>query len=157
MYRYVALGVITLLLGFSTGWKTQGWRLGKEIAQLQEAKIQESEKAQREAVAREQEYRQLEKKYQANLARAQEKRNAEVANINAKLNGTLIGLRNRPERTVYDSDNQVSSATSACVGATGAELASGDAEFLARFAADAAKLDAELTKCQAAYDSLTSQ
>lgn len=157
MYRYVAFGLITLLLGFGVGWKTQGWRLGNEIAKIEKAYADERDKLKQEALNKEQEYRQLEKTYQSKLAKAQEKRNAEVATVNTKLNGTLIGLRSRSERTIYHSEHEVPGASPTCTGTTGAELARGDAEFLARFAADAAKLDAELTKCQAAYDSLTAQ
>jgi hypothetical protein len=36
-------------------------------------------------------------------------------------------------------------------------LARGDAEFLAGYAADAAKLEAELNKCEAAYNALRTE
>ncbi len=156
MYRYVALGLIALLVGFSAGWKTQGWRLGQQISTLKaeaEQKQKDLETALREATQANREKEQL---WVKKLADSQEKRNAEVANINRRLSTALIELRNRPERP-GNHNPAVSSTAPACVGATGTELARGDAEFLAGYAADAAKLEAELNKCEAAYNSIIQQ
>ncbi len=144
MYRYVAIFLVALAVGFLTGWKTQGWRLGKEIATIRADTAKQAQKQEQDA-------RDKEALFTNRLAKAQESRNVEVARINRKLTATLNELRNRPERP---TDSEVPSATPACTGATGAELARGDAEFLAGYAADAARLDAELTKCEAAYNAL---
>lgn len=153
MYRYVAVFVAALIIGFLGGWKTQGWRLGKEIATIQENYGKERSELRQKTLDAEQKFRAQEQQWGEKLAQTQEKRNVEIAAITRKLNGTIVGLRNRPER-ITPTSSEVSSAPSACAGTTGAELAKGDGEFLARYAADAAKLDAELTKCEAAYNEL---
>lgn len=154
MYRYIAIILVGLAVGFLTGWKTQGWRLGKEIATIQEAKAQAENKARQDALAKEQEYRQKEQTFQAALAGAQEKRNEEIKRINAQHAVVVASLRNRPERTRSNDNPEVPGTTASCTGTTGAELARGDAEFLAGYAADAAKLEAALTQCEAAYNAL---
>lgn len=146
MYRYVAVGIVTLLVGFSTGWKVQGWRLGKEIATIQANYANKAE--QQTQAARDKETQLTDK-----LARAQEKRNVEVASINRKHATAVASLRQRPERLATFA-SEVPSAPATCTGTTGAELARGDAEFLAGYAADAAKLEAALNQCEAAYNEL---
>lgn len=156
MYRYVALGLITLLIGFSAGWKTQGWRLGPQISTLKaeaEQKQKDLEIALRESI---QANREKEQFWVKKLAASQEKRNVEVADINRRLSTALIELRDRPERPSGDN-SAVPGAATAYIGATGAELARGDAEFLTGYAADAAKLEVELNKCEAAYNSIIQQ
>ena len=64
----------------------------------------------------------------------------------------LNSLRDRPERPAQGS--AMSSTASTCVGATGAQLAKGDAEFLAGYSADAANLKAALDQCVKQYESL---
>lgn len=154
MYRYVAIGLIMLLVGFTTGWKTQGWRLGKEIATIRANTVKAAEKQATELQQLEAQYRERERQYVQMYAEAQEKRNVEIARINKRHAAVIDSLRQRPERKVPDSNHEVPGATPACTGTTGAELARGDAEFLAGYAADAARLDAELTKCEAAYNAL---
>ena len=146
MYRYVALGLITLLVGFTSGWKTQGWRLGKDI---------ETAKAKIEKLAQDQEKqaRQKETEWVEKLSEAERVKNAEISDINRKHDAVVASLRNRPER-VRTVVSEVPSTTPACAGTTGAELARGDAEFLAGYAADAAKLEAALTQCETAYDNI---
>ena len=147
MYRYVGILLVGLFVGFLTGWKTQGWRLGKEIATIQATSA-------KKAADQEQAARVKETKFTAKLAQAQESRNVEVANINRKHAALVASLRTRPERPTPAVTSEVPSATPACAGTTGAELARGDAEFLAGYAADAAKLEAALDQCEAAYNEL---
>lgn len=146
MYRYALVAVISLAVGFSTGWKTQGWRLGKEIATIRVDSAKQAEGQGRVARAKEADY-------VGKLAKAQESRNVEVARINRKHADTVASLRQRPERLATFA-SEVPSAPAACTGSTGAELARGDAEFLAGYAADAAKLEAALNQCEAAYNAL---
>ena len=61
-------------------------------------------------------------------------------------------LRNRAERPAEGS--AVSSSSGACSAATGAQLAKGDAEFLAGYSSDAAALKAALDQCVKQYESL---
>lgn len=72
----------------------------------------------------------------------------------ARLGDTLRNsLRNRQERVITTAEtSRVPENTCACGPATGAELARGDAEFLAGYATDAAKTRAELDSCQKQYN-----
>lgn len=156
MYRFVATGVAAVLVGFFAGWKVQGWRLGNEIATIQKFHVKQLAEMQEVALSAEKEFREKERQYVASLTAAQEQRNAEIARINRRHTDTINRLRNRPERIVHVTvpGSEVSSAPAACVGSTGAELARGDAGFLAGYAADAARLEAALNQCEAAYNAL---
>lgn len=59
-------------------------------------------------------------------------------------------LRNRPNRP--SSRSGMPAPTSTCVAATGAQLARPDAEFLVRYAMDAARTRIAAEHCQAAYN-----
>ena len=159
MYRYIALGVAGVFLGFTLGWKTQGWQLNSEIAKIKTEHAQQLEKLQNLTLQAEQSFREKERSYAVSLSEAQEKRNAEISNINKRHADIVAGLRNRPERVraYYCSGSEVPSPAPACAGTTGQELARGDAEFLAGYAADAARLDAALTQCQSAYEAVRKQ
>lgn len=71
---------------------------------------------------------------------------AQTRRLGAQLADALDSLRNRPERPA------VPGATPACPGATGAELYQQDAGFLAREAARADQLRADLAHCQGQAD-----
>lgn len=154
MYRDAIVAVIVLAIGFLAGWTTQGWRLNKEIATIQAEHAKSLKKLADKARDAEAANREIEAQAVRSLAQAQEKRNAEVARINRNHAAVVDGLRKRPERVVTVTRSEVSSAPSACAGTTGAELARGDAEFLAGYSADAAKLEAALNQCEAAYNAL---
>jgi uncharacterized membrane protein len=64
-------------------------------------------------------------------------------------------LRDRKERPATNT-GAVSSPTQSCSGASGAELARGDGEFLVRYAADAARLQAALDQCVKQYEAVRS-
>lgn len=74
----------------------------------------------------------------------------EVARINRAHALALDGLRNRPEARATDSAG-VPPAAGTGVGCTGQGLARPDAEFLAEFSADAARLQAAFDQCRAGY------
>lgn len=78
-------------------------------------------------------------------------KNAQLKDIDRRLNAALGELRKRPDRP---APGALPRDTATCPGATGAELAGGDAEFLAGFAADAARLQAAVETCKARYESL---
>ncbi len=80
-----------------------------------------------------------------------EKKNHEIREINARATALANSLRQRPERTESSS---VPSTTASCSGASGAQLARGDGEFLAGYSTDAAKLQAALNQCIAQYDAI---
>ena len=69
--------------------------------------------------------------------------------IDQRLQSALVELRKRPMRSA-----EAANTRPACTGANGLELAGEYAEFLARYAALAAKQDAALTECYANLDVL---
>lgn len=71
-----------------------------------------------------------------------------VSRIAAERDRAVDELRMRPERTV---ESPTTAAT--CTGQTGQSLARGDAEFLVRYSADAARLQAAVEQCEAQYES----
>lgn len=89
---------------------------------------------------------------QAQADQLREESNAKLKEVNARAAALADSLRKRPERTAQGS--AVSGTTSTCVGATGATLARPDAEFLAGYAADAARLQAALDQCVRQYEAV---
>ena len=79
-------------------------------------------------------------------------KNAQIARLNADLSAALAGLSDRPARPGA-SGVPTDPAAGANPGCTGASLWRDDGEFLAREAARADGLLADLAQCQAAYDS----
>lgn len=154
MYRDAIIAIVVLAIGFLAGWTTQGWRLNKEIATIQAEHAKSLKKLADTARDAEAANREKERSYQVSLAQAQEKRNVEVARINSNHAAVVDSLRKRPERIVTVTRSEVSGTPAACTGTTGAELARGDAEFLAGYSADAAKLETALNQCEAAYNAL---
>ena len=65
-----------------------------------------------------------------------------------RYNALINSLRKRPEAR----QDPVSNDSGSGVGCTGAGLARGDAEFLAGYAADAARLQAAYDSCREAYE-----
>jgi hypothetical protein len=96
--------------------------------------------------------REKEQALQQGANNLREEKDREIRNINARSIALANSLRNRPERPAEGST--VSSTASACSAATGAQLAKGDAEFLAGYSADAASLKAALDQCVKQYESL---
>lgn len=81
------------------------------------------------------------------VAAARSEKDEELRTVNARLADALVRLRKRPERLPEP-------ARQACEGATGRELAAGDAEFLSRYAARAAEQEAALSECYAWIDAV---
>jgi hypothetical protein len=96
--------------------------------------------------------REKEQALQAEADQLREETNAKLKEASARAAALADSLRKRPERPAAGS--AVSSTASACSGATGAQLARGDGEFLARYAADAARLEAALEQCVRQYEAL---
>jgi len=82
--------------------------------------------------------------------RLRETRDAEIDRIHTRLADALERLRQRPERLPEP-------ARAACEGATGAQLAAGDAGFLERYAADAAEQQAKLDECYGRLEQVSSR
>lgn len=79
-------------------------------------------------------------------------KDAQIRDINARATALTNSLRDRKERP--SKDGSVSDTARSCAGASGAELAKGDGEFLARYSADAARLQAALDQCVKQYNAI---
>jgi hypothetical protein len=146
---FIAGSVLAVVCAYGTGhW--QGDSAGQAKVQQkwdQEKAKQMAEYAENMRLAREKE--QALQEGANNLREEKDRELKKVADTNRIL---LNSLRDRPERPAQGS--AVSSTASACSGATGAQLAKGDAEFLAGYSADAASLKAALDQCVKQYESL---
>lgn len=96
--------------------------------------------------------RQREQAMQAKADKLREEKDREIRNINARATALSNSLRNRSERPTESST--VSGAADTCRGASGAQLARGDGEFLVGYATDAARLAAALDQCIRQYESV---
>ena len=146
---FIAGSVLAVVFAYGVGhW--QGDEAGQAKVQAQwdkEKAKQMAEYAENMRLAREKE-----QALQQGANNLREEKDRELKKV-ADTNRILLGsLRNRPERPTEGST--VSSTTGACSAATGAQLAKGDAEFLAGYSADAASLKAALDQCVKQYESL---
>jgi hypothetical protein len=143
MHREIAVFVLCIAVSFGCGWFVNGWRLGEEIANIHA----DYDKKRAEA---EQEARSKEQHWQSTADQITKDKNAQITYVNRGLNAAIAGLRTRPERPSSDMPQ----TPGTCFGLSGAELARGDGEFLAGYAADAARLEAALKQCEAQYNSI---
>lgn len=148
MNPYFLLGAV-LAVAFAGGaGYSKGYSSGKAVVQQQWDK---ATAMQAEQYAKDQEEaRKKEQALQANADKLREDKDREIKNINARAVALSNSLQYRPTRD--ESQGGVSNAANACSGASGAQLARGDGEFLAGYAADAAKLNAALTQCVQQYN-----
>ena len=145
--------IVGVMLAVSGAYGVGHWR-GDSAGQAyvrqqwdQEKAKQMAEYAENMRLAREKE-----QALQQGADRLREEKDRELKKIADSNRILLSSLRDRPERPTQGS--AVSSTASACAGATGAQLARGDGEFLAGYAADAARLKAALDQCVKQYESL---
>tara|TARA_R110000868_G_C10889882_1_gene763520 strand:- start:1047 stop:1505 length:459 start_codon:yes stop_codon:yes gene_type:complete len=146
---FIAGSVLAVVCAYGTGhWQGDDAGQAKVQAQWDREKAKQmAEYAENMRLAREKE-----QALQQGANNLREEKDRELKKV-ADTNRILLGsLRNRPERPAEGS--AVSSTASACSGATGAQLAKGDAEFLAGYSADAASLKAALDQCVKQYESL---
>lgn len=126
---YVKIGVCAVLLGLSwyLGFSFERSRFlayrAEQTAQIQ--KIQESQQAQADQIRKQ--------------------KDAQIADINARLADAISQLRSRPSRAQAATNGQ------SC---NGASLPAEDAEFLVREAARADQMRTGLLACYQQYDSL---
>lgn len=131
-----------LVAGLLIGWYINGWRLNASIASLK-ASYDEERVAYLEYV------RSREKAIMEVSETLRKRRDAEIKNLNSRLQSLNAELQQRKKR-----DSRESTDTAACSGATGAELSREDAEFLAREAARADAVVENLNYCISQYDSI---
>lgn len=144
MNRWVLGGLAGLvMLGFSF-WK--GYTYGKE--NVQEKWDAEKVVQEREMLAKANEAIEKERQLQAKADKIQKERIRESQIVNRRYNALVDSLRDRPEAR---QDSVPADSTNA-VGCTGEGLAKPDAEFLAGYAADAARLQAQYNACRKAYE-----
>lgn len=124
---------------FFGGWWINGWRWEAKFVSLEKSYAEQVIEAQRAA-------RRKEAQLQSQMDIQQVIKNAEIKDIRTQLDSALVELRKRPSRM------PVPDTTGAAKGATGAELSREDAEFLAREAARADSVIAQLKYCYKMYD-----
>lgn len=143
----VALAVCVAVLLAATHWKA--YHTGKATVEhawaIERAQTAEAH-ADAVALARAVE-QSLRLQYDAQLRKA---RHEETRHLTER-DALLASLRNRPS-TRASVPTCTATPTDAPVGCTGAGLAQPDAEFLVRYAADAAQLQTALNQCTALYD-----
>jgi hypothetical protein len=133
-----------LMLGF-VYWK--GYSHGKEVVQ----KEWNAQKVEDERIAQEwkDKVRETEHTWQAKADQIQKDQSRATKNITARYNALIDSLRDRPETR---ADGGMPEGADVTIGCTGEGLAKPDAEFLAGYAADAARLQAAYNSCQQAYE-----
>ena len=149
MNRWVLGGLAGLvMLGLSF---LKGYNAGKDSVQhkwdaekiVMERQLQaEAEKA-----------RQIERDMQAQVNKIQREKINANQTATFRYNALIDSLRKRPEAR----QDPVPSDSGSSVGCTGEGLARGDAEFLAGYAADAARLQAAYDACRQAYEVIHEQ
>lgn len=147
---FIAGSVVAVVVAYGVGhWQGDDAGQAKVNAQWDKERAEQMAafaEAQRQAREKEQALQQG-----ADNLRMEKER--EIKNINARATALANSLRERPDRPTTEG-GAVPGATCACSGASGAQLARGDGEFLARYSADAARLAASLDQCIKQYDAL---
>ena len=147
---FIAGAVIAVALAGAGGY-VKGSAAGKAEVQAQwdqeRAKLAE-EYAKAQAAAREKE-----QQLQAQADELRKESYEQIKDINARSDRLIDSLRKRPERPAAPA-GAVSSTASSCSGASGAELDRTNGEFLARYAADAARLQSALDTCIRQYEAV---
>lgn len=148
MNPWVLLGFV-VALGVASA---TGYYKGHEHGAAKVQQAWDKEKAEQYAAyaKAQEEARQKEQELQAAADKLRREKDAEIKNINARNTALANSLRDRQERPA--ENGAVSGASRSCGGATGKELARSDGEFLAGYAADAARLQAALDQCIKQYN-----
>ena len=151
MNPYFIAGAVIAVAVAGAGGYVKGSAAGK--AEVQAQWDQEKAKLALEYAAAQAAAREKEQALQAQADQLREDANARIKDIDSRANKLVDSLRNRAERPATQA-GAVSSAACPSGGASGKDLASGDAVFLARYAADAARLEAALDTCVKQYEAL---
>jgi len=153
MNPYFIAGAVIAVAVAGAGGYVKGSAAGK--AEVQAQWDQEKAKLALEYAAAQAAAREKEQALQAQADQLREDANARIKDIDSRANKLVDSLRNRAERPATQA-GAVSSAACPSGGASGKDLASGDAVFLARYAADAARLEAALDTCVKQYEAVRS-
>ncbi len=147
---WVLLTLVLAIAGAAGG----GYYKGNSAGQAEVQQAWDKEKAEQYAAYAkgQEEARQREQEMQQAADKLRREKDAQIRDINARATALTNSLRDRQERP---TQNGTASGTArACSGASGAELAKGDGEFLAGYAADAARLQAALDQCVKQYNAV---
>lgn len=149
---FIAGAVIAVALAGGAGY-VKGSAHGRAEVQ---AEWDRERAAQAEAYAKAQAAaREKEQALQAEADQLREETSVKLKEASDRAASLSNRLRDRKERPTTPTSS-VSGATQSCSGASGAELARGDGEFLVRYAADAARLQAALDQCVKQYEAVRS-
>ena len=150
MNPYFLLGSLVAVIAAAGA----GYFQGSEHGQAKIQNLWDKEKAAQyaEYAKAQEEARKKEQELQANADRLRQEKDREIKNLNARATALTNSLQHRPTRT--SEAGSVSDSSKSCSGASGKELARGDAEFLVRYAAEAARLQADLNQCVRQYEAL---
>jgi alkanesulfonate monooxygenase SsuD/methylene tetrahydromethanopterin reductase-like flavin-dependent oxidoreductase (luciferase family) len=147
---WVLLTLVLAIAGAAGG----GYYKGNSAGQAEVQQAWDKEKAEQYAAYAkgQEEARQREQEMQQAADRLRREKDAEIRDINARTIALSNSLRDRAERPAQN--DSVSGTPRSCAGASGAELAKGDGEFLAGYSADAARLQAALDQCVKQYNAV---
>jgi hypothetical protein len=150
MNPWVILGFVLAIGAAAGGGYYQGNTAGRAVIQ----QAWDKEKAEQYAAYAkgQEEARQREQEMQQAADKLRREKDAQIRDINARATALTNSLRDRQERP--SKDGSMSGAARSCAGASGAELAKGDGEFLAGYSADAARLQAALDQCVKQYNAV---
>ena len=146
---FISGSLIAIILAAGAGY-FQGSEHGKASVQAmwdkeKAAQYAEYAKAQEEARKKEQEL-------QANADKLRQEKDREIRDLNARATALNNSLQHRPTRT--SEAGSLPNSSKSCSGASGKELARGDAEFLVWYATEAARIQADLNQCIRQYEAL---
>jgi len=151
MNPYFIAGAVIAVAVAGAGGYVKGSAAGK--AEVQAQWDQEKAKLALEYAAAQAAAREKEQALQAQADQLREDANARIKDIDSRANKLVDSLRNRAERPATQA-GAVSGAAQSCSGASGAELDRRNGEFLAWYAADAARLASALDTCLKQYEAV---
>lgn len=149
-YAKVATAIVLLMLGFSSGFLVEHWRLGLVISEMRQTQAETESQMQAVRADDERLARANENDLSTKAIATEQGKQNEIATINARLSAALASLRSRPERPTTAGHLSIDSAD--CKGATGAELYREDAAVALGIARDADIQRAALAACYQQYD-----
>ena len=150
MNPYFLLGSLVAVIAAAGA----GYFQGSEHGQAKIQNLWDKEKAAQYAeYAKGQEAaRKKEQELQANADQLRQEKDREIRNLNARATALNNSLQQRPTRT--SEAGSLPNSSKSCSGASGKELARGDAEFLVWYATEAARIQADLNQCIRQYEAL---
>jgi len=150
MNPYFLLGSLVAVIAAAGA----GYFQGSEHGQAKVQNLWDKEKAAQyaEYAKAQEEARKKEQELQANADQLRREKDVEIRNLNARATALNNSLQHRPTRT--SEAGSLPNSSKSCSGASGKELARGDAEFLVWYATEAARIQADLNQCIRQYEAL---